>query len=234
MSETFAEKFKGKIQSVGRGGPGALLSNASPKFLQKENRPANIALVEKKTTVSAAPAPRVVPVFAAPAGEDLQDGDLNNRPRRELAMPPDPFMSDSGLPSGILGPRAPPAGPKSDWRRENFKLGGLGANFSEEWQLRRRTKERQATYADMIRDINAEKISRRRGETSSVQPKKAAPVGPSSRAKALEFARQVPKPALRSVAAKPEKQAEAKEALSHLEYLESQHSKLKKLANAIR
>ena len=72
---------------------------------------------------------------------------------------------------------------------QNLKLGGLGANIgSDDWEKAKKKKELISEYAKNIKLQNTQKPpSRKRENDDKVKEK-------TSREKALEFAKNVPKP----------------------------------------
>ncbi len=71
---------------------------------------------------------------------------------------------------------------------QNIKLGGLGANVGgEDWEKAKRKKEAIQEYAKNLRMQNTQKPPVKRRETEDTREKTA-------REKALEFAKNVPKP----------------------------------------
>jgi hypothetical protein len=77
---------------------------------------------------------------------------------------------------------------KSLSKTHNVKLGGLGANYDENWGEKMKKNEKTKEFSKMIRGINSEKISKQ-----VVKPKEV-PKEVTTRDKALDYAKNVPKP----------------------------------------
>lgn len=71
----------------------------------------------------------------------------------------------------------------------NFKLGGLGANFGDKWRNKSKKVDKAKEYAQMVKELNTQTISRR--PTRKVKP---PPKNISTREKAMAFARTIKKP----------------------------------------
>jgi hypothetical protein len=75
-------------------------------------------------------------------------------------------------------------------RNQNYKYGGLGANtHTDDWKEKKGNALKVNAFSEVIKEANAHKIS------SAPQSKRPEPAKkPSTREKALEFAKNIPKP----------------------------------------
>lgn len=86
-------------------------------------------------------------------------------------------------------------------RTHNTKLGGLGANFNEDWESKAKKNEKTKEFSNMIRGINSEKISKQISLRNDGNPKQSEAIQKQpedkaalAREKALAFAKSIPKP----------------------------------------
>lgn len=78
-------------------------------------------------------------------------------------------------------------------RTHNTRLGGLGANFDDNWEGKIKKNEKTKEFSKMIRGINSDKIQKQ-----VVKPK-IMDRQITGREKAMEFAKNVPRPKPRTV-----------------------------------
>jgi hypothetical protein len=77
-------------------------------------------------------------------------------------------------------------------RTHNAKLGGLGANFDHQWEGKIKQQEKAKDFSKMIKEFNSEKVQK--NPPRPPQQDKGAKTEKNAREKALEFAKQIPKP----------------------------------------
>lgn len=103
-------------------------------------------------------------------------------------------------------------------------MGGLGANIgSDDWEKAQRKKESALIYAEQVRATVRPQLPK--------QPKAPQPRELTAREKAIEFAKQVPKP--RAKPQDPEPKPEPEERMSKRQEMEALDQKNKMYANEL-
>lgn len=119
------------------------------------------------------------------------------------------------------------------YSKEVISSGGLGPNFSDEWEARKLKREKQETYAEMVKELNAERVKKnylkvKLPENTQVEEKDW------KQRRAAEFSKSIPKPAKKQIKAPPLVQIGSKYEKGCLDVLDSKHYVFQNLVNSIK